>query len=209
MLALPEPEARRREPWRIEWPRVPARLRRSFVRVSLTAGTVWAAVALYLSIVPSYVSSLLHTHDLALLAAVAALALVASFVTQAVTRGHRTSPQRAEALGLYGLAAGLVALVVASPLHSLPLLVAGAIAAGAGHGIAFLNAQEELNELAPDERRGEVTAAFIGCIYFVVAGAVVATGLLDLRFSLTLSVGAVSVVLAACALATASWHTRY
>jgi MFS family permease len=209
MLALPEPEARRREPWRIEWPRVPARLRRSFVRVSLTAGTVWAAVALYLSIVPSYASSLLHTHDLALLATVAALALVSSFVTQAVARGRRTTPRRAEALGLYGLAAGLVALVVASPLHSLPILVAGAIAAGAGHGIAFLNAQEELNELAPDERRGEVTAAFIGCIYFVVAGAVVATGLLDLRFSLTLSVGVVSVVLAACALATASWHTHY
>jgi len=55
-------------------------------------------------------------------------------------------------------------------------------AAGAGHGLAFLNAQEELNHIAPQERRGEVTAVFIACIYFLVASAVIGTGLLDLRF---------------------------
>jgi len=37
----------------------------------------------------------------------------------------------------------------AAPTHSLLFLVAGAVAAGAGHGFGFLNAQDELNPIAP------------------------------------------------------------
>jgi len=43
------------EPWRIQWPRVPRALRTDFVRLGVTAGIVWASLALYLSVVPSYV----------------------------------------------------------------------------------------------------------------------------------------------------------
>jgi MFS family permease len=196
------------EPWRIQRPRVPKEIRGQFARVSLTAAVVWAAVALYLSIVPSYVGQLLGTHNLALLAMVSAVALVSSFLTQIVSQRRRPSPQLSQAFGLAVLAAGLIALVIAAPLRSLPLLLVGAFMAGVGHGVAFLNAQEELNDLAPDERRGEVTAAFIGCIYFLVATGVISTGLLDLRFSLSVAVGAVSVVLAATAIAGAVWQWR-
>jgi predicted MFS family arabinose efflux permease len=205
-LRLPEPPDGEREPWRIQRPRVPGEIRRDFARVSLTAATVWAAVALYLSIVPSYAGGLLGTRNLALLAAVSAAALVASCFAQVGSQHLRVSVHADQALGLGLLALGLVALVAASPLHSLVMLLAGAVAAGAGHGVGFLNAQEELNALAPDERRGEVTAAFIGCIYLLVASAVISTGLLDLRFSLALSVGAVSIVLVVSALGAASWQ---
>jgi MFS family permease len=205
--ALPEQD-RGREPWRVQWPRVPRELRSPFVRVALTAATVWAVLALYLSIVPSYAGGSLHTHDLALLAAISAVALVASFVTQLAAGRRRPPAQAAQAAGLGVLALGLVSLVVAAPLHSLALLVAGSAAAGVGHGIALLSAQEELNELAPAERRGEVTAAFIACIYALVAAAVIAAGALDLRFSLSVSVGVVSVVLGVCAVAAAAWQMK-
>jgi MFS family permease len=67
---LREPAGRDREPWRIEWPRVPREIRAAFARVSITAAVVWATLALYLSIVPSYSARLLHSRDLALLAAI-------------------------------------------------------------------------------------------------------------------------------------------
>jgi hypothetical protein len=57
------------------------------------------------------------------------------------------------------------------------LLAAGAVELGPGFG--FLNAQDELNTIAPNDRRAEVTSAFISCIYLVVAVSVVASGLLD------------------------------
>jgi len=106
------------------------------------------------------------------------------------------------------VAATLVALVLAAPLSSLALIVGGAVAARTGHGLAFLNAQEELNHIAPQERRGEVTAVFIACIYFLVASAVIGTGLLDLRFSLSVSVSAVALVLVASALSATCWQLK-
>jgi MFS family permease len=207
LILLGEPE-QGREPWRIQRPRVPAEIRARFARVGLTAATAWAVVALYLSIVPSYASGLLHTHDLALLATVAAVALLTSFAAQVVSQRWRPSLQASQAVGLAAIALGLVVLVVASPLHSLALLVAGGLVTGAGHGVAFLNAQEELNHIAPAEHRGEVTAAFIGCIYALVATSVITAGLLALGASLAHAVAAVSVALLALAVLGAAWQFR-
>src|SRR3954469_16241376 len=65
VLRLPEQRDSEREPWRPQWPRVPAERRGAFFRVGLTAGAVWAAMALFLSIGPSYSERLLGTQNLA------------------------------------------------------------------------------------------------------------------------------------------------
>jgi MFS family permease len=207
VLATPEPAGARAREWHVTRPRVPAEILVPFARLGVTAAALWATLALYLSIVPSYTAELLQTSNLALIAAVSALACAASCVAQVVA--HRGMAGRtAQALGLVVLAAGLVLLVLASPLSSLVVLVAGAILAGAGHGMGFLYAQDELNRIAPPERRGEVTAAFITCIYAGVAASVIAIGVLDLRLSLSTGVGIVASILAATAVATAAWHGR-
>jgi MFS family permease len=206
VLRLPDPGEGQREPCRPQWPRVPAEIRGSFFRVGLTAGAVWAAMALFLSIGPSYSELLLSTRNLALVAAIAALALLASFVAQVVVERHKGSQRRDQALGCVLLALGLGGLVAAAPSGSPAPLVVGAVVAGAGHGIAFLTAQQELNELAPGERRGEVTAAFIACIYFLVASFVVASGLIGSIFSVDAAVEAVGSVLIAVALGAAAWQ---
>jgi hypothetical protein len=64
----------------------------------------------------------------------------------------------AQAGGLILLAAGLLALVLAAPVGSWVLLAAGAVLAGAGHGIAYLAAQDELNRIAPAGQRGMAPA---------------------------------------------------
>jgi MFS family permease len=206
VLRLPEHREGVREPWRPQWPRVPAEMRRPFFRLGLTAGTVWATVALFLSIVPSYTERILGTRNLAAVAAIAALALLASFVAQVVVERREGSHRRDQALGCILVAVGLGGVVAAAPSGSIGLLVAGSVVAGVGHGIAFLTAQEELNERAPGERRGEVTAAFIACIYFLVATFVVASGLLGSLFSLDTAVETVGAVLIAVALGTAAWQ---
>jgi MFS family permease len=205
VLRLPE-RHEAREPWRPQWPRVPAEIRGSFFRLGLTAGAVWATMALFLSIVPSYTELLLSTRDLALVAAIAALALLASFAAQAVVERRKGSHRRDQAVGCILVALGLGGVVAAAPTGSIALLVAGSIVAGLGHGVAFLTAQEELNELAPGERRGEVTAAFIACIYFLVASFVVASGLLGSIVSLDTAVETVGSVLIAVLLGAAAWQ---
>jgi lysylphosphatidylglycerol synthetase-like protein (DUF2156 family) len=206
VLRLPERRDDAPEPWRPQWPRVPAEIRRPFFRVGLTAGSVWATMALFLSIVPSYTERLLSTRNLALVALIAALGLLASFGAQAVLERREGSHRRDQALGCLLVALGLGGVVGAAPSGSIALLVAGSVVAGGGHGIAFLTAQQELNELAPGQRRGEVTAAFIACIYFLVASFVVASGLLGSVLSLDSAVEAVGSALIGVALAAAVWQ---
>jgi MFS family permease len=208
VFAVPEPSERSREGWRIQRPRVPHAIRLDFARVSVTAAAVWASVALFISIVPKYSGHLLHTGNLALLGAIGGTALGASCAGQIVGTRLGLSRSSAQALGLGLLALGLVALVVAAPAGSLALLLAGAVATGLGHGLGFLNAQDELNAIAPARHRGEVTSAFIACIYAFVGTAVLAIGLLDRRVSLSVAVGAVALVVAAVALATLAWQSR-
>jgi MFS family permease len=204
-LRIPEPLRARSGRWQITRPAVPADIRRPFARIALTAAVLWAAVALFLSIVPSYAATLLETSNLALLGAITAIMLAASCAAQVVAHRGMAS-RRAQQAGLVLLALGLAGLVGASPLGSLALLVVAAVLTGAGHGIGFLYAQDDLNRIAPADRRGEVTAAFITCIYVAVAGSVIAVGLLDSRTSLAVGVAIVASVLAAIALSAGAWH---
>ena len=204
-LRIPEPLRARSGRWQITRPAVPADIRRPFARIALTAAVLWAAVALFLSIVPSYAATLLETSNLALLGAITAVMLAASCAAQVVAHRGMAS-RRAQQAGLVLLALGLAGLVGASPLGSLPLLLVAAVLTGAGHGIGFLYAQDDLNRIAPADRRGEVTAAFITCIYVAVAGSVIAVGLLDTRTSLAVGVAIVASVLAAIALSAGAWH---
>jgi MFS family permease len=205
--ALPEPREAGPEPWRPQWPRVPEEIRRPFVRVSITAGLVWATLALYLSVVPSYVGDLLSTSNLALLGANSALACAASAGTQVVAQRRGGAGVRGgQGLGLGLLTAGLVLLVVSAALQSLAPVLLAALVIGVGHGVAFLHAQDELNSIAPADHRAEVTAAFVCVIYVLVGGAVVGVGLLGEAMALTSAVGIVGVVLAVAAAVAAVWQ---
>jgi MFS family permease len=161
---------------------------------------------MFLSVVPKYAGQLLATDNLAVVGAVSALALVASAVAHLLADRLPVGARSGQAAGLVALAVGLVALTVAAPRHSLLLLVVAALITGAGHGVAFVKAQHELNAIAPPDRRAEVTAAFICCIYAVVGGATIGSGLLALDVAFTLAVGIVTAALAAAALLTAAWQ---
>jgi MFS family permease len=188
-------------------PSVPEDIRAGFWRASLTATTVWVVAALYLSVVPSYAAKLLDTSNLALLGAIAGSLLATSCVAQ-VLAARRVDPVRAQPAGLVLVAAGLVALVLAFPLHSLAALFTSAILGGAGHGLAFLGSQAEVNELAPIERRGEVTAAFISVIYCGVAVSVIGVGILATVNSLRTGVTVFAAVAGATAAGTTWWHVE-
>jgi MFS family permease len=206
VLTVPEPAGALADRWRVRWPRVPRPIRRDFWRLGLTGGVVWAALALYLSIVPSYVATLLHTHDLALIGATSAVPCFVSAATQVAARRAAADRHRIQATGLLLLALGLALLVVSAQTQALATVLLGAVVTGGGHGLAFLHAQDELNAIAPEDRRGEVSAAFVCCLYAVVGGAVVGVGLVGEVISLTGAVGLVGGVLALGSLGLAAWQ---
>jgi MFS family permease len=177
LLAVPESTATHSGGgWHFQRPRVPAEIRTEFMPVALTGAAVWAVAGLFLSVIPSYASDLLGTSNLAALGAITAIVLVCSCATQVTVRRGALHPQAlADGLGL--LAVGLLALVPADPL-TVALLFVGAGLAGAGHGLGFLSAQDQLNRIAPDDRRAEINAALYTCIYLGVALPVIGTGII-------------------------------
>jgi predicted MFS family arabinose efflux permease len=206
VLGIHEP-ARAAGRWRLQRPSVPSAIRRPFVRAGITAAAAWAVAALFVSVVPSYAAKLLGSSDLALLGAIAATMLACSCAGQWLTIRARLAPQRAQPAGLGLVIAGLVALVAAFPAHSLALLLAAAALAGTGHGFAFLGAQAQVNGLAPADRRGEVTAAFLALIYGGVAVSVIGVGFVSDATSLDTAVVAFSAAIGMVSLAAAAWHT--
>jgi MFS family permease len=192
--------------WRLQRPSVPPAIRVAFTRAGVTAAAAWAVAALFVSVVPSYAAKLLESADLALLGAIAATMLGTSCGGQAVAQRAAIAPRVAQPAGLALLVAGLCALVGAFPTHSLALLLVAAVLTGTGHGVAFFGAQAEVNELAPADRRGEVTAAFLAVIYGGVAVSVIGVGFLSDAASLYTAVAVFSAVIGAVAVLAAGWH---
>jgi predicted MFS family arabinose efflux permease len=194
--------------WRIRRPEVPREIRADFARVGITAAAVWAvAGGLFLSVIPSYAADVFHTRNLALLGLLTAVLLVTSCSVQLLVR-RGAPPVPAQAGGLALLALGLLALVLAHWVGP-GLLIVGAVLAGAGHGLAFLAAQDNLTQIAPDERRAEVSAAFYVCIYLGVAVPVIGIGVLASLSSLFTAIAVFSMVTGSAALITAAWHLRH
>jgi MFS family permease len=205
VLLIHEP----REPsgeWRLQRPSVPAEVRERFARASVTCAAVWAVGALYLSVVPSYAAKLLDTNDLALLGAISALMLATACAAQVLGVRGLMSPRRAQPVGLVALVAGLAALVLAFPAQSLALVLVAAVLAGLGLGLGYFGSQAEINQLAPPDRRGELTAAFITCLYTGVSVTVISVGVVSDQVSLRTAVTGASIAIAAVAVATIVWH---
>jgi MFS family permease len=207
VLGIREP-ARATGRWRLQRPSVPPAIRRPFAWAGVTAAAAWAVAALFVSVVPSYAAKLLDSDDLALLGAIAATMLFTSCAGQWLTLRAGLPPRSAQAGGLALVIAGLVALVVAFPEHSLALLLAAAVLAGSGHGVAFLGAQAQVNALAPTERRGEVTAAFLAVIYGGVAASVIGVGFVSDASSLYTAVAVFSVAIGSVAAVAAAASLR-
>ncbi|MBR7830664.1 MFS transporter [Actinospica sp. MGRD01-02] len=193
----------------IRTPRVPPAIRAPFLRVGLTGAVAWAVAAgLFLSVMPSYAGELVvRTSNLALLALLTSVVLLSSFAVQLLLR-NGAPPAGTQATGLVLLAVGLATLVVASPTHSMALLIVGATLAGTGHGAACLAAQDELTRIAPADQRAEVSAAFYVCVYLGVSLPVIGIGILADLTTLFTSVATFATVTGACSLALAAWHLR-
>jgi MFS family permease len=175
LSAMPETVTARR-PFKFEprRPQVPREILREFRLSAAVSFTVWAATALYLTLAPSYVAKLLGLANLAAGGGIVCLMLGASALAQTALR--RLPPRIGMATGLGALIPGLGGVVLAAPLHSASLLFAATLVVGLGQGLAYVGSLTLLNGIAPEQRRGDVTAAFYVVTYVGVAVPVIGVG---------------------------------
>jgi predicted MFS family arabinose efflux permease len=170
------PDRRSAARWRPRRPQVPSSIREPFVTASATSFLAWAATALFLTLVPSYVSVLASTTNLAIAGGVVGLLFGCSAAVQIRSRGQEARAAQRRGLGL--LVVGLALLVVAGEASSLPLLLIATVAAGVGQGLAFLGAMAEINQVAPADRHADIVSSFYVVTYLGTGVPVIVVGLL-------------------------------
>ncbi|MDQ2715384.1 MAG: MFS transporter [Chloroflexota bacterium] len=188
-----------RRAFRPHRPSLPAKGTQAFLISTAVAAFGFAASALFLSVMPSFLVLLLHTTNIALLTAPVGLFLAASPLVQLLL--HNLPARRAAVIGLLLEVIGLLGTLVTATMGSLPLLLVAAVIGGGGSGLAYLGSLSLINQLIPKEQRGDVFGTYYALCYLSLGVTAIVVGLLTAPLGLTIAVRWVSAaVMALCLL---------
>lgn len=188
-----------RQPWRPRHPTVPAKIRRPFIVAGISAFVAWAVTGLFLSLIPSFVTMVLGDDSLALAGAVVALMLGPAALVQLA--GQKLESLRAQTIGLAVMILGVVTLIVADLNKALIALLIAALLAGLGQGLSFMGSLGDINEIAPENRKGDIVASYYVVVYVGTALPAIGVGVLAQLASLSTAIQVFGYVVVAICLA--------
>ncbi len=137
---------------------VPRAIRGPFLLATYVEMTAYAVAGTFAGLGASFTRDLLHVESHLAAGLLVALLFLASTTSQLAFRA--LDLRRSMIAGLATLAVGLVMLLVAIDIGSAPLFFLATVVLGAGHGLAYLGAQELTDRIAPSDARAKVFAAF-------------------------------------------------
>jgi MFS family permease len=137
---------------------VPAHIRGAFIAPAVTIFDAMSLVGFYAALIPSIMAKELDIQNLFAGGAVVGELCVAVAATVWLTARIGARPAMLWGLGLILPAAGL--LVWAEAARSLPLLLVASAIAGVSAGLGYRGSLQVVNQIAPEERRAEVSSAY-------------------------------------------------
>jgi MFS family permease len=153
---------------------VPPDIRPVFARAAIAGFAGFAVMGLFTAVSPAFLAQVLGEDNLAVIGAVALSVFAASIVGQSTS--NRLGVDRSLRLGCVGLIAGMVLVGASLPAKSLPLLLAGALVAGASQGMSFRAALASVSEAVAGEQRGAVTSTLFVTLYVGISIPVIGEG---------------------------------
>jgi MFS family permease len=180
---------------------VPAEVRGRFLGAAAGGVVAFAAFGLFTSLAPTFLAVTLGHPSHALAGVPAFTAFSAAVVAQHAARAWGL--RHVVTAGMAALSAGVLLVVAATWLVSLPLFLVGGVGAGAGAGLLFKGGVVTVSGLAAPGRRAEVLAGFFLAGYVGISAPVLGLGVLDQwvapRVALLAFAGALLVGMAASA----------
>ncbi|MET8179281.1 MFS transporter [Streptomyces sp. NPDC005336] len=178
VLAVPETvRATSRPPLRPQRLRVPREMRSTFVAAAMAGFAGFATLGLFTSVTPIFLREVEGERNLAVAGAVVFSVFAMSIAGQLLAR--RLGERRSLPGGCAVLVAGMAAIAGSLAAASLPLLVVGAVVAGAGQGLSFHAAVAVVTRRSPADRRAEVTSALFVLMYLAISIPVIGVGALS------------------------------
>lgn len=145
------------------FPTIPRAIRRPFLVASGESFIGWATLAIFVSLLPSFLAQGLGVHNLLLGGLIVADMQFGMLVASLSGRGLRN--RVAIILALLGLGAGFWLLLLAEPRHAYALIVVAIFVAGFGNGLSYLAGLNIVNAIAPPEHSAEMLSAFLVSCY--------------------------------------------
>lgn len=159
---------------RVTRPRVPERVRATFLRASIAGFASFAVLGLFTAVAPSFLGRLLHLSGPALSGGVVCTVFAASTIGQITL--VRPLGRAALSVGCGLLIAGMALLIAGLAVESLALLVGAAVTAGLGQGVSFRAGLTVINAEAPIGQRAEVASTYFIVLYVAISAPVVGVG---------------------------------
>jgi MFS family permease len=159
---------------------VPAKGRAEFLAAGLAGFAAFSLLGLFTSLVPTFLSTVLHEHHRAVAGAVVFLVFAVSAVTQVALSTRPIVPVVQGGLGLFLAALALV--VAALSQASFALFLVGTVVSGVAAGAAFMGSLATANRLAPPDRRGQAVSTFFVLAYVGLTVPVIGVGVASQQF---------------------------
>jgi MFS family permease len=188
---------------------IPRAIRGSFAAPAITGFATFSLIGFYAALVPSLLRQRLHVENIALAGGVVSELFLISAAAMIMTRN--LSSHRAMLAGLALLIPSLVLLVTADTLASLPVLLAATALIGVAAGLGYRGSLQVISQIAPPERRAEVTSSYMLACFFGNSVPVIGVGWLAAAHSPLIAISVFAVVVGAfvlLALAMTSFTTQ-
>lgn len=161
---------------------VPAEVRPVFIRAAIAGFAGFAVLGLFTAVSPAFLGTVLHNTNRAVDGALVLAVFAASTAGQVASA--RIGERPALLAGCAGLIAGMLLVGASLPTASLPLLVVGAIVAGAGQGMGFRAGLTSVTVAGPAGRRGEIISTYFFVLYIGITIPVIGEGAAASAFGL-------------------------
>ena len=144
-------------------PSIPRPIRRPFALASAESFIGWAAFAIFVALVPSFLARALDMHNLLVGATVITLIQVGGVI--GTLGGTKLAPRAAILTAMLLLGAGLWLLLYGIAIRADMLIGIASVIAGAGGGLSYLAGLNIINAISPPEHRAETMSAFLVACY--------------------------------------------
>lgn len=156
---------------------VPSDVLAQFVAPAVTAFVAFALMGFYSSLVPNVLQRGLHIDNHAVGGAVICFMFGSGLAAIVALRRLKSRTAMFTALAL--LVPGVLFLVLAENMASLPLLLVASALGGASGALGYRSSLETINEIAPEDRRAETVAALLLACYAGISLPIVGVGVLS------------------------------
>ncbi len=147
----------------------------SFISASLAAALVLTNSGLYFSLNPTFAQDILHVNNIALGGIISSIMVFTAVVVQKFLWNR--FPMYLEIGGLISLIIGLSLITIVTIHSSIVVLILAAIFSGIGFGATFMGAINVINNIAPSNKRGNVTSFFYAISYAALGVPIIGLGL--------------------------------